>query len=826
MIGSVKGRLTTRPGPRRRSLVAMFATGIALLSPFLAATGSAQSATRAPAVPRITKTALSHSVIPATGGTTMVRISVRNAKTCWFGGMSGLVISSAHQNCSSGTAQAIARIMPSDSSQVTHLHIGAWAASGASAPVTAVVYLVEAGLHPLEMTTRSLRTAAVGKHYAVQFAAKGGRAPYSWRLATGELPIGLSLSPRGMLSGTPTIPGSFAISLEIADASRPQPLTSPAQLTLTVVPARLVMTTTSLPGGAATSLYSATLNARGGVAPYTWKYVTGQLPPGLTLAPTGTLSGTPTARGTFRFGVQLTDSGQPPQTVTARVSVAVTETPIVDKTTSVPGATLLSPYTVTLNAVGGIAPYTWGISGGQLPDGVTLSTAGALAGTPTTAGSFKVLVKITDSSSIPQTLVVRYNLTVTELPLAITTENLPGATIAQPYSAALVATGGITPYSWGIASGELPPGITLSSNGTLGGTPTRSGLFAVSIKVTDSTPKPRTATVGYKLEVAPLPLLVATTALPGATVHSPYFASVAASGGTAPFTWRIVSGHLPAGITFTSAGNLAGVPTAAAGTYPITVKVTDDSPSVQSATTQLALVVGINVVNWSGYMQTGMFTSVTGTFVVPTIAPGEDGATPAAASEWVGMDGLTRANSIQAGVTEALPSTGEPYCTVSGSVCVYPWWDISPRLTSPEPIMMTVNVGDSITVTIWQISGNSWAITLDDNTSGKDFRTIESYSYKDAGSTAEYGVGFPASVPCTSTGCPPATGTKPSTSESVAALGAYSPVVPFTDLHTVGNAKSTAAVLLIQKGVQVSTPSVYTSAGFTVAYGSIVPTAP
>jgi hypothetical protein len=140
--------------------------------------------------------------------------------------------------------------------------------------------------------------------------------------------------------------------------------------------------------------------------------------------------------------------------------------------------------------------------------------------------------------------------------------------------------------------------------------------------------------------------------------------------------------------------------------------------------------------------------------------------------------------------------------------------------------MMTVNVGDSITVTIWQISGNSWAITLDDNTSGKDFRTIESYSYKDAGSTAEYGVGFPASVPCTSTGCPPATGTKPSTSESVAALGAYSPVVPFTDLHTVGNAKSTAAVLLIQKGVQVSTPSVYTSAGFTVAYGSIVPTAP
>jgi hypothetical protein len=461
-----------------------------------------------------------------------------------------------------------------------------------------------------------------------------------------------------------------------------------------------------------------------------------------------------------------------------------------------------------------------------LPDGVTLSTSGGLSGTPTIAGTFKIDLKITDSSSIPETLVVRYNLVVTAVPLAITTEKLPGATIGSSYSAVLVATGGTAPYSFGISSGQLPAGVTFSSTGSLAGTPTQSGSFAISIKVTDSSPKPQTATAGYKLVVAPEPLLVATTALPGATVHSPYFASLTASGGTAPFTWRIVKGHLPAGITISSAGNLSGLPTGAAGTYPITVKVTDVSPTVQSVTAPLALVVGTNAVNWSGYVSTGRFTSVTGTFIVPNIGPGQDSVSPAAASEWVGLDGVTRAGMIQAGVTEVTPATDEPYCNSSGSGCVYPWWSISPGAKSPTPIVLTVSVGDSITVTIWQISGDTWAITLDDNTTGQDFRTEATYT--GPGTTAEDVVSTPTSVASLtpSSTAPTTTGSKAGSSEKIEALGAYAPAVPFTHLSTVGTAKSIAAVLLVQHGVQVSTPSIYTANGFTVAYGSIVPTAP
>jgi hypothetical protein len=108
---------------------------------------------------------------------------------------------------------------------------------------------------------------------------------------------------------------------------------------------------------------------------------------------------------------------------------------------------------------------------------------------------------------------------------------------------------------------------------------------------------------------------------------------------------------------------------------------------------------------------------------------------------------------------------------------------------------------------------------LDDNTSGQNFRYTEPH-YEGRGTTTEYVVDSPISVPVI-----PAAATDPPT-EAISALADYSPAVQFTNLHTVGGDRSIAAVLLDQNGVQVSTPSVYTSAGFTVSYGSIVPTAP
>jgi hypothetical protein len=315
-------------------------------------------------------------------------------------------------------------------------------------------------------------------------------------------------------------------------------------------------------------------------------------------------------------------------------------------------------------------------------------------------------------------------------------------------------------------------------------------------------------TRAFKLAIAPVSLLVANTALPAATSGSPYTASLLTSGGTAPFTWQKVSGNLPAGINLSSAGNLAGI-TTEQGTYTFTVRVTDASPVKESATATLTMIVGNGPTSWSGYIKTGRFSSVNGTFTVPSTVSYAQGQTQppavAAVSEWVGLDGVTGPNPLQAGITEVFNTSNTPEVSIS------PWWS-SP--TAQTPIVMTVSGGDSITVDIFRISGDTWAITLDDNTSKQDFRTET--TYRGPAASAEWVVSAPSADSanaCTGIG-------------AFCRLASYSPSVGFTVVQSTGSTKATAAVVLVQDGVQVSTPSTYTSQGFAVAYGSVAPPAP
>jgi hypothetical protein len=767
---------------------------------------------------------LSRSVLPAVGGTTTLRVNVRNAKTCWFTGMVGITVPSAHQNCAHGTVSVTAQVAPSDSAQLTHLHVEVSAAGSNGSVVTADAYVVENSFPPLKIITASLVGAGVGKKYSHQLEAQGGRAPYKWQLASGTLPANLTLSTKGVLAGTPTTVGSFPLNIEVTDSSRPTALTLTAQLTLAVAPAPLVITTKSLPGGATESAYSATLQATGGVLPYSWKWLNGQLPPGLTLSNTGDLSGTPTGGGTYHFVVQVTDSAPSPQTDAHQFHITITTTPLIISTKSLPGATINSAFSATLMANGGVPPYTWSLDSGQLPSGVTLSNTGALTGTPTIPGDYEFKVKVNDSSPTPQATTATFKLVVAEVPLEITTNSLVGGTVGSAYSETLTASGGTAPYYWTVASGSLPNGITLSTIGDLTGTPISPGTSQFSIKVTDSSPHPESTTFAYKLEIAPVSLLVATTALPAATTHSPYTAPLITSGGTAPYTWKKTSGTLPTGIKLSTAGNLSGV-ASSAGTYTFTVQVTDSSPKKETATASLTMIVGNGPTSWSGYIQTGTYSSVTGAFTVPnTISYAQGQIAPSTASsavsEWVGLDGATGPSIIDAGVTEVFTPTASPEVTIT------PWWSTSGKQT---PIVMTVQGGDSITVDIFRVSDNTWAITLDDNTSKQDFRTETTYG--GPGATADYVVGAPVAPSGT-----PARGT--STSEptttvpvafpgtSVYHLASYSPAVNFTVLQTSGRTKATAAVVLVQGGVQVSTPSEYTPDGFAVAYGSVAPPAP
>src|ERR1700687_4880277 len=158
-------------------------------------------------------------------------------------------------------------------------------------------------------------------------------------------------------------------------------------------------------------------------------------------------------------------------------------------------------------------------------------------------------------------------------PPSITTSSLPSGTQNVAYSAPLAAPGGTTPYTWSVATGTLPAGLTIASGtGVISGTPTVAGTSNFTVRVTDT--NSLTATQALSLAVA-APLTVTTTSLPGGTQNVAYSATLAATGGTTPYTWSIATGTLPAGLTIASGtGVISGTPTVA-GTSNFTVRVTD-----------------------------------------------------------------------------------------------------------------------------------------------------------------------------------------------------------------------------------------------------------
>jgi hypothetical protein len=173
-------------------------------------------------------------------------------------------------------------------------------------------------------------------------------------------------------------------------------------------------------------------------------------------------------------------------------------------------------------------------------------------------------------------------------PLSITTTSLPGATQNAAYSATVSATGGATPYSWSIASGPLPAGVTLgTSSGVISGTPTGSGTSTFTIQVTDANSQQATASLTLAVSPQPQPPAITTTSLPGATQNRVYKATLSATGGTTPYSWSIVSGSLPPGLTLRSTtGVVSGVPTKT-GMSTFTVQVMDANSLKATATLTL-----------------------------------------------------------------------------------------------------------------------------------------------------------------------------------------------------------------------------------------------
>ncbi|MDX6228071.1 MAG: hypothetical protein QOI76_1461, partial [Frankiales bacterium] len=243
----------------------------------------------------------------------------------------------------------------------------------------------------------------VGQPYTYQYAVGGDPAPVV-SLWSGALPGGLSLSPTGLLSGTPTTPGSFYFILQAVSGDQVATLSDLITVSAPQLPPTIsgtVPATASLG-----SAYDFTYTLGGTPVP-TVSVTGGALPTGLTLGTGGRLSGTPTAVGTFSFTVTAANGVSPAATRTDTVVVTGTAATVSGTPTT---ASVGEPYTFTFTRGGNPLPTLTRV-GATLPDGLTLSPAGVLSGTPSRAGTFKFTVSATNgtgpAATLPVTVVVR-----------------------------------------------------------------------------------------------------------------------------------------------------------------------------------------------------------------------------------------------------------------------------------------------------------------------------------------------------------------------------------------------------------------------------------
>jgi hypothetical protein len=468
-----------------------------------------------------------------------------------------------------------------------------------SAPPTATkTFTISVVSSSLTIVQTSLPVAFQNQSYSTTLTAQGGLSPYTWSLGTNSV-SGLSIgASTGVLSGTPTnVPGTYSIVIIVTDSAG---TTYQGTFSLTVAANLSIGDSTStgcsaatpaLPNGVQGQSYTGTVCALGGQGPYAWALSAGPLPPGLQLqSSTGNsvnITGTPTANGMYQFTVKVTDTNG--RTATAAFTMQI-GTSIMITTTTLPDGSQGTTYTQVLGATGGQTPYTWSVTVGTLPAGLTLTTnadsTATLSGTPSGQGPSQFTVQVKDAQGNTATQAYSINIGV---PLVITTVSVPNGTVGGSYSQPLGANGGTPPYNWTVISGTLPGGIALNAaNGLLSGTPSSSGNYSFTIQVKDSSGA--TAQRAFSMSV------ISQLSLNGGNftgqVGTAFSLALSATGGIPPYSFAIQSGTLPAGVTFNgTTGNFGGTPTTA-GSSSVSVIVTDSTGA--TATASITITISLN----------------------------------------------------------------------------------------------------------------------------------------------------------------------------------------------------------------------------------------
>jgi len=471
-------------------------------------------------------------------------------------------------------------------------------------------------------TNANIRVPRAGEPYSFQFTTVGGTGPYTYQVdpavnpqGVSTLPPGLTLSPSGLLSGTPTGSGSFSFRVVVHDSA---PFSAVGSNTFT----RFLQFTVAdfINGGASGGLYVYTGTGaqlqtgntagtpgdlsvgiwtdqfvglgrfNGGNVGASMSIVSGSLPTGLSLMG-DTISGRATAGGTYVFRVRGTDNSNNTQFAEREFTWRISPMQVVAPATtmnfgdrvSMPTGQVGAPYSFRFRVAGGTAPYTFITPGltttSAFPSGLTLDPAtGVLSGTPTQSGTYTPPLFVQDSTG-KQLVVSNLFLTITPLggqvPLIVDQQQNTEtpAPVGVEFGTSLIARldlnvlSGVAPFTWTVAPGSnLPPGTAIVSGGGLvsdiiAGKPTTPGTYSFTLNVVDGAGRMASTTL-HNVRVTSLG--ISPLRLPTGVVGTPYNAALTLSGGTPPYgPIALIDGSsISPGLTLSPSGVLSGTPTA------------------------------------------------------------------------------------------------------------------------------------------------------------------------------------------------------------------------------------------------------------------------
>jgi len=438
----------------------------------------------------------------------------------------------------------------------------------------------------------------------------------------GTLPPGLSIDPSsGVISGTPTTGGTFAVTITVTDNTG-----ATGSATFNWVIGNTVSVTSpgdqsDMSGSPITALaISASDSSAGATLAFSDG---GTLPPGLSIDPSsGVITGTPTTGGTFAVTITVTDNTGASGSATFNWAVVntVTVTSPGDQTSGSGTAITALPISASDSSSTATLSYT---DGGTLPPGLSIDpSSGVISGTPTTAGSYPVTITALDNAGF--TGGVSFNWTVTNT----VTVTSPGdqasgsgtAITALPITATDSSSTATLTYSDG---GTLPPGLSIDpSSGIITGTPTTGGTFAVTITATDNAGATGSATFNWVITNTVTVTSPGDQASGSGTAITPLPISASDSSSAATLSYSD-GGTLPPGLSIDpSSGIITGTPTTG-GTFAVTITVTDNTGATGSATFNWVITNTVTVTS------PGDQSNVSGTAITPVTVVASDSSSAA-----------------------------------------------------------------------------------------------------------------------------------------------------------------------------------------------------